>query len=171
MSWRTFGPLTPTASSNSAFQALHNIEKEQLAPVFPALLSSLLHGARIVYGSVVDTWRTRLHARNGQYLRTRIHVLLLLPDCIQSGTQAFNLVEETHHSVSNGSNIHAWVGKFSIPSFQCQFAFLIVHFLRGALAKNCSYPKFWMWTLVIQNTFMFTLFADFYYKAYVKKRK
>lgn len=64
-----------------------------------------------------------------------------------------------------------WVSNFQFLPFQCQFAFLIVHFLRGALAKNCSYPKFWMWTLVIQNTFMFTLFADFYYKAYLKKNQ
>ncbi|CRL05707.1 CLUMA_CG018738, isoform A [Clunio marinus] len=51
-----------------------------------------------------------------------------------------------------------------------QFALLFVHFLRGALASNCSYPKFWLWVLVIQNIFMFSMFADFYFKAYMKKK-
>ncbi|KAG5674177.1 hypothetical protein PVAND_004160 [Polypedilum vanderplanki] len=52
-----------------------------------------------------------------------------------------------------------------------QFAFLLVHYLRGALAVNCTYPKFWLWVMVIQNIFMLSLFGDFYYKAYIKKRE
>jgi elongation of very long chain fatty acids protein 7 len=53
---------------------------------------------------------------------------------------------------------------------QIQFFVLVIHYLRGALAPNCEYPKFWMWLRIIQNVFMLSLFGDFYYKAYIKKR-
>lgn len=59
----------------------------------------------------------------------------------------------------------------SIFYLQFQFSTLLVHFLRGALAENCDFPKTWMWFLVIQNTFMLTLFTDFYRKTYLNKRK
>lgn len=60
---------------------------------------------------------------------------------------------------------------FDFNALQTQFTILVVHFLRGALAKNCSYPKFWLWFLTIQNTFMLTMFADFYRKAYLRKKQ
>jgi hypothetical protein len=53
-----------------------------------------------------------------------------------------------------------------------QFAILIFHYGRPALfGVTCNYPIFWMWMGFIQNMFMFILFADFYYKAYIRKRK
>lgn len=52
---------------------------------------------------------------------------------------------------------------------QIQFAILVVHFFRGVIARDCTFPKFWMWVLMIQNTFMMILFLDFYLKAYFKK--
>lgn len=54
-------------------------------------------------------------------------------------------------------------------SSQLQFAVLTVAFMRACFTVNCGYPKFWLWVMVIQNTFMFALFADFYRKAYFKK--
>lgn len=36
--------------------------------------------------------------------------------------------------------------------------------------QTCVFPKFVIIVLVPQNLFMFALFTDFYYKAYVKKK-
>ena len=53
-----------------------------------------------------------------------------------------------------------------------QFALLIFHYGRPALfGVTCNYPVFWMWMGFIQNLFMFILFADFYYRAYIRKKK
>lgn len=51
-----------------------------------------------------------------------------------------------------------------------QFAILASAFFIACFSKNCDYPKFWLWVLVIQNFFMFSLFADFYRKTYWKKQ-
>lgn len=53
--------------------------------------------------------------------------------------------------------------------FQIQFAILMVGFGRACFADTCDFPKFWLWTLVIQNSFMFALFSDFYRKTYLRK--
>ncbi|CAO1336487.1 unnamed protein product [Diamesa serratosioi] len=50
-----------------------------------------------------------------------------------------------------------------------QFAILLVHFTIPIFIK-CSYPKFVLFMLVLQNLFMLALFSDFYYKAYIKKK-
>lgn len=65
----------------------------------------------------------------------------------------------------------SWVQKPLINMvFQFQFAFLDIAFFYATFF-DCGYPKFWLWVLVIQNTFMFALFADFYRRAYFKKAK
>lgn len=52
--------------------------------------------------------------------------------------------------------------------FQFQFGILAAAFLRASLAAGCTYPKFWLWVLVVQNTFFLVLFTDFYRKTYFK---
>lgn len=52
-----------------------------------------------------------------------------------------------------------------------QFAILTFAYLSSAFAENCGFPKVVSWCLVIQNTFMLTLFGDFYVKAYHKGNK
>ena len=52
-----------------------------------------------------------------------------------------------------------------------QFAILWVHYVSAAFVKNCSFPKFISWVLIIQSTFMLTLFGDFYIKKYLKRSK
>lgn len=54
--------------------------------------------------------------------------------------------------------------------FQTQFAILVVHFINPIFFYECGHPKFVAAIGVTQNFFMFLLFSDFYYKAYVKKR-
>ncbi|KAL7021733.1 hypothetical protein ACKWTF_011999 [Chironomus riparius] len=52
-----------------------------------------------------------------------------------------------------------------------QFVLLLIHYLRATLAHDCKYPKFWLWIMVIQNVFMISMFADFYWNAYIKKKQ
>lgn len=51
-----------------------------------------------------------------------------------------------------------------------QFAILVIHFVNPIFFFECGHPKFLAAIGVTQNFFMFLLFSDFYYKAYVKKR-
>lgn len=68
-------------------------------------------------------------------------------------------------------NKSMWWKKHITQIQLAQFSFLALHFLRGLLAKNCGYPMIFLWILFIQNSFMLTLFGDFYYKIYLKKEK
>ncbi|XP_055548340.1 elongation of very long chain fatty acids protein AAEL008004-like isoform X2 [Wyeomyia smithii] len=52
-----------------------------------------------------------------------------------------------------------------------QFLILMVHFGLPLLLGYCDYPKAILLIGFTQNLFMFILFADFYVKAYFKKRK
>ncbi|XP_055636676.1 elongation of very long chain fatty acids protein AAEL008004-like [Toxorhynchites rutilus septentrionalis] len=52
-----------------------------------------------------------------------------------------------------------------------QFMILMVHFGLPLLFGYCNYPTFLLFIGFSQNLFMFTLFADFYVKAYIKTRK
>jgi len=64
-----------------------------------------------------------------------------------------------------------WWKKHITQVQMLQFAILTVAFLRASLSDtpNCTYPKFWLWALAIQNTFFLALFADFYRKTYFRK--
>lgn len=50
-----------------------------------------------------------------------------------------------------------------------QFAILFFH-LMIPIVTDCEYPKALSAALAFQNIFMFILFGDFYYKAYIRKR-
>ncbi|XP_055609392.1 elongation of very long chain fatty acids protein AAEL008004-like [Uranotaenia lowii] len=52
-----------------------------------------------------------------------------------------------------------------------QFLILMVHFGLPLIFGYCNYPVFLLFVGFTQNLFMFTLFADFYVKTYVKGRK
>lgn len=64
-----------------------------------------------------------------------------------------------------------WWKKYITQLQLIQFFFIFLHFLILLLHPNCDYPKFTAGALIPQNLFMFVLFADFYYRAYVKKPK
>jgi elongation of very long chain fatty acids protein 7 len=63
-----------------------------------------------------------------------------------------------------------WWKKHITQLQMTQFAVLIVHFLMPVFTE-CDYPKGLSAGIAFQNLFMFVLFADFYYKAYVKTKK
>ncbi|XP_065079078.1 very long chain fatty acid elongase 4-like [Ochlerotatus camptorhynchus] len=52
-----------------------------------------------------------------------------------------------------------------------QFMILMAHFGLPLIFGYCSYPTYLLFIGFTQNLFMFTLFADFYVKAYLKARK
>jgi hypothetical protein len=48
---------------------------------------------------------------------------------------------------------------------------ILLHWLALGLSKDCGYPKWPVLIVIPQNTFMFVLFSDFYYKEYIRKPK
>lgn len=48
--------------------------------------------------------------------------------------------------------------------------FLIVHFGKLVFYNPCNFAPLGLAIILPQNTFMFILFSDFYYKAYIKKK-
>lgn len=52
-----------------------------------------------------------------------------------------------------------------------QFGYLALHFLQVIIHNPCGHPAIIAFVGFIQNLFMFALFFEFYYKAYMKKSK
>lgn len=50
-----------------------------------------------------------------------------------------------------------------------QFGYLAVHFLQVLIHNPCHHPQLITFTGFVQNLFMFAMFFDFYYRAYIKK--
>jgi len=50
-----------------------------------------------------------------------------------------------------------------------QFFLVALHELQ-LIWEDCDYPIWPIYVMVPQNLFMFMLFTDFYYKAYIKKK-
>lgn len=53
---------------------------------------------------------------------------------------------------------------------QIQFTILMLHFGVPLVGGYCDFPKTLLFIGFTQNMFMFTLFADFYIKTYIKKK-
>lgn len=52
-----------------------------------------------------------------------------------------------------------------------QFVALAVYFGQPALrGLDCGIPVYWFWLGMVQSVFMFAMFADFYKKAYLKRK-
>ncbi|XP_058818388.1 elongation of very long chain fatty acids protein AAEL008004-like [Topomyia yanbarensis] len=64
-----------------------------------------------------------------------------------------------------------WWKKYITQVQMFQFLILMIHFGAPLLLGYCNYPTFVLFIGFSQNIFMFTLFADFYVKAYLKARK
>lgn len=60
---------------------------------------------------------------------------------------------------------------FFILSSQVQFFLIMTHWMFLLFHDDCGFPLFPVAIMVPQNLFMLALFADFYYKTYIKKRK
>lgn len=63
-----------------------------------------------------------------------------------------------------------WWKKHITQLQMIQFSVLIVHFALPLFNEDCLYPKSFNIVLLIQNLFMFALFSDFYYRAYLKAK-
>ncbi|CAO1438187.1 unnamed protein product [Diamesa serratosioi] len=62
-----------------------------------------------------------------------------------------------------------WWKKHITQVQMLQFAILIIHFILP-LFRECSFPKSLLLLLTVQHVFMISLFGDFYYKTYIKKK-
>nr|XP_019538770.2 elongation of very long chain fatty acids protein 7-like [Aedes albopictus] len=51
-----------------------------------------------------------------------------------------------------------------------QFGAIFLQWFVLAFQPNCDFPKWPLFVILPQNLFMFVLFLDFYYKAYIKKK-
>lgn len=52
-----------------------------------------------------------------------------------------------------------------------QFGYLAIHYLLVIFRNTCGHPNIVSLVGFMQNIFMFALFFEFYYKAYIKKSK
>ncbi|CAH2983295.1 unnamed protein product [Chilo suppressalis] len=52
-----------------------------------------------------------------------------------------------------------------------QFSIILIHFLALLATQDCAFPRQPIYILLPQNLFIFILFCDFYYKAYISKPK
>ncbi|TMW54292.1 hypothetical protein DOY81_000647 [Sarcophaga bullata] len=50
-----------------------------------------------------------------------------------------------------------------------QFGYLAIHFLQVVVKNTCDHPSIVTLVGFIQNLFMFAMFSEFYYRAYIKK--
>lgn len=62
-----------------------------------------------------------------------------------------------------------WWKKYITQVQMAQFTILIFHF-GIPVFTDCSFSKFLSAGIALQNLFMLVLFADFYFKAYLKKK-
>lgn len=123
--------------------------------------------------------KSRHTVRSYKLIRSCGYVQLLFPHIIQTGTEEFVMVEKAHNPNSIGllndinkkqrKDPHTYNATQYFP-LQLQFAILVIHFVNPIFFFECGHPKFLAAIGVTQNFFMFLLFSDFYYKAYVKKR-
>lgn len=75
-------------------------------------------------------------------------------------------------SVSPKIKQSIWWKKYITQVQIIQFAVLTTHFCWPLLiATDCQFPKVVLSAAALQNLFMLVLFSDFYYKAYIKKKK
>lgn len=77
--------------------------------------------------------------------------------------QLVSFAADTHHITQR-------ILQINHCSAQVQFAILIIHFLHPIVFTECAYPKALSFIGLSQNLFMFLLFSDFYYKAYIKRK-
>lgn len=63
-----------------------------------------------------------------------------------------------------------WWKKYITQIQLIQFAILFIYCTTSIFFGDCKNSKLFLWVGVTQSTIMTTLFSDFYYKAYIKKK-
>ncbi|XP_058834326.1 elongation of very long chain fatty acids protein 7-like [Topomyia yanbarensis] len=73
-------------------------------------------------------------------------------------------------SVSPKYKGNVWWKKHITQLQIIQFGLIFLQWFVLAFQPNCDFPKWPLFVLLPQNLFMFALFLDFYYQAYIKKK-
>lgn len=63
-----------------------------------------------------------------------------------------------------------WWKKYITQIQLIQFVMLFSYCIISILFVECENPKVFLWFGVVQSVIMMTMFSDFYYKAYIKKK-
>lgn len=74
-------------------------------------------------------------------------------------------------SVSDKYKGNVWWKKHITQLQIIQFGLIFLQWFVLVFQPNCAFPKWPLFVLLPQNLFMFMLFLDFYYHAYIKKPK
>ncbi|KAJ8668549.1 hypothetical protein QAD02_010212 [Eretmocerus hayati] len=81
-----------------------------------------------------------------------------------------HVVMYTHYLVMSLKISKPWWKKYITQLQLLQFFLILVHFSQ-ILFRDCGYPRWPAYLFIPQNLFMIVLFGDFYYHAYIKKKK
>ncbi|XP_053687549.1 elongation of very long chain fatty acids protein 4-like [Sabethes cyaneus] len=73
-------------------------------------------------------------------------------------------------SVSPKYKGNVWWKKHITQLQIIQFGLIFLQWFALIFQPNCEFPKWPLFVLLPQNLFMFALFLDFYYQAYIKKK-
>lgn len=76
----------------------------------------------------------------------------------------------THYLITSLRICKPWWKKYVTQLQLAQFCLILLHFILLLCSVDCGFPKWTAVLMIPQNLFMLILFADFYYKAYMKKR-
>ncbi|XP_034191068.1 very long chain fatty acid elongase 7 [Osmia lignaria lignaria] len=82
-----------------------------------------------------------------------------------------HIVMYTHYLVTSLRLSKPWWKKYITQIQLTQFCLILLHFVLLAWSEDCGFPKWTAAVMIPQNVFMIVLFADFYYKAYIRKPK
>lgn len=73
-------------------------------------------------------------------------------------------------SISPKYKANVWWKKHITQLQIIQFGAIFLQWFVLVFQPNCNFPKWPLFVILPQNLFMFVLFLDFYYKAYIKKK-
>lgn len=94
---------------------------------------------------------------------TMLGILNSMVHCLMYG---YYLVSALNMNVARS----IWWKKNITQIQMAQFLMLVIHFMMGLFATECTYPKSISFIMVIQNLFMLFMFGDFYIKTYFKNK-
>ncbi|XP_052129079.1 elongation of very long chain fatty acids protein 7-like isoform X1 [Frankliniella occidentalis] len=101
-------------------------------------------------------WFTTGHGSMIMMLNSGVHTLLYLYYFLTSVSSEYN---------------SAWWKKYLTTIQLVQFMYICIHFGQTVLHNPCHFGWVGQVVVIPQNVFIFTLFADFYYKTYIAKKK
>lgn len=113
------------------------------------------HAGMVALGWGAVNWFTTGHSTMLMAVNSAVHTLLY----------SYYLLTSISPEYGN-----TWWKKYITTVQLVQFLFLSIHFGKLVFYNPCNFPRLGLAIILPQNFFMFILFSDFYYKAYIKKR-